>query len=552
MKFLARLAIVLVLLICVGQLIFSQPQIKKPLTGSISGKVTVKGKGLPGISVSLRAVNSPARTNTYRGTTDQEGKYRISNVPPGSYQIAPDTPVLVPTTESPMRILILGEGETADDIDFALVRGGVITGRITNSGGQPLIEQPITLLPVESNSIRPGSPAYAMGQRALTDDRGIYRVFGVPKGNYKVAVGQTGPGYMVHRSRITQTFYPSVTDPSKATAVEVTEGSEATNIDIVVETNNDDRTDRFAVSGRIIDGESELPIPNMRLSLQRLDDNQTQFMNVGSLSDSQGRFKIENLSPGKYAVLIPPSPAKEISTDLAPFEIVDKDVTGVLVKTVRTTSVSGVVVLENTDNKSARTQLDHLSVMAYVQSETSSFGQSSRVNLDGTFHVGGLRGGGTANFSIRSSNGEQPKGLTIARIEHDGILQPRGIEIKDGEQLTGVRLVVTYSSGSIRGVVKVINGELPPTARIAVWFSNSGSDSGRFQTPYSPPSLLIDSRGHFLAEGLAAGSYEVNATVLVPNARTRSAPVKQQVNVVDGTVTDVVLTVDLASQSKLP
>ena len=45
------------------------------------------------------------------------------------------------------KTLIITAGETVEGIDFTLARGGVITGRVIDSEGGPLIEEPITLLP---------------------------------------------------------------------------------------------------------------------------------------------------------------------------------------------------------------------------------------------------------------------------------------------------------------------------------------------------------------------------------------------------------------------
>lgn len=54
----------------------------------------------------------------------------------------------------------------------------------------------------------------------------------------------------------------------------------------------------------------------------------------------------------------------------------------------------------------------------------------------------------------------------------------------------------------------------------------------------------VDARGHFLVEGLAAGTYEVQVGLTVPNAR-ENVTSKQTVTVTDGAVTEVMVTLDL-------
>src|SRR6266496_1552330 len=92
MKSSARQTIVWVLLIFCTPL-YTQSQTgpaKKVTTSSISGKVTIKAKGAPGIIVVLRSADYRGQqTSRYKGTTDQDGKYLIINVPSGTYQVAP-------------------------------------------------------------------------------------------------------------------------------------------------------------------------------------------------------------------------------------------------------------------------------------------------------------------------------------------------------------------------------------------------------------------------------------------------------------------------------
>ena len=543
-----RQAIVWFLLIfCTPLYALSQtgPARKTP-GSSISGKVTIKGKGAPGIVVGLRIVNSNVQqTSLYKATTDQDGNYRIMNVPQGSYQVMPAAPAFVLPAEPGGKSVIIAESEAVEGIDFALTRGGVITGRATDSEGHPLIEEQITVLPVEANSQR-GGPVYIVAPRPTqTDDRGVYRVFGLSAGSYKVAVGQSQDGFFAgggsRRSQYKQTFHPAVTDPAKATIIEVTEGSEAANVDITVGRS----LDTFAVSGRIVDGLTGQPLPNVKFGLQRVTSEGSTFSSSGAASNSQGEFKLENVVPGKYSVLVLPRPGSELRADAVPFELIDQDVTGLLVKTSLGASVSGVIVLEGTDDKSVLARLNQMQLYAFVQSEgpANNFGMSVSVNQDGSFRVGGLQAG-SANFSL-SSRGRGPgRAFTIVRVERDGVVQLRGIEVKDGENVMGVRLIVNYGNGTIRGLVKVENGELPPTARFAVWFTRAGDDPTRSQR-LPGPSPQVDARGRFLVEGVIAGDYVVNASVYIPGSRNRTPTAKQQVNVVDGVVTEVTLTLDL-------
>src|SRR5688572_26142289 len=149
--------------------------------GAISGRVTIKDKPAPGVAVGLRKVVSGTFVDQFqKATTDQNGFYRIANVAPGTYDVMPSAPAFVVSdvgvNYSRAKNVIIGEDEEVDDINFSLVRGGVITGKITDADGNPVIQQQVNLYLVNSTTLQPMRPVYSP-QNAPTDDRGIYRFF---------------------------------------------------------------------------------------------------------------------------------------------------------------------------------------------------------------------------------------------------------------------------------------------------------------------------------------------------------------------------------------
>ena len=218
---------------CLGYYSAAQSQtkpIKKTLTGTVSGRVTIKGKGAPGVVVGLRTREfGPQFAPSIKASTDQDGHYRISDFPAGVYQVELIAPAWVisdmPAYGSRGNGLVITEGEAVDGIDFALLRGGVITGKVTDAEGRAVIEEFINFLPVDRINQR-GSAYFAGVQ---TDDRGIYRIFGLPAGRYKVAIGQSEDSFSRSveegRPSYKQTFHPDVSDPAKATVIDLAEGA---------------------------------------------------------------------------------------------------------------------------------------------------------------------------------------------------------------------------------------------------------------------------------------------------------------------------------------
>jgi hypothetical protein len=141
-----------------------------------------------------------------------------------------------------------------EGINFDLVPGGVITGRVSDSEGHPLIEERVSVMPMEERDQR-RPMFYGSGSGMTTDDRGVYRAFGLPAGRYKVSVGDPRFNTGNRRRATVQTFYPDVTDFAKAGVVEVKEGSEANKIDITI----GEAPQGYSVAGRVVDGESGTP-----------------------------------------------------------------------------------------------------------------------------------------------------------------------------------------------------------------------------------------------------------------------------------------------------
>ena len=514
----------------------SQTTTDKPATASITGKVTLKNKGVAGIVVVAHLQNiSNWQKSGHRGTTDQTGSYRITNLPAGVYIVTSHAPSLAREDEPVETSVVVNEGENVEDINFALVPGGVITGRITDADSKPLIEEHVLIIPVDATYI---------DERLLTsirtDDRGIYRAYGLRKGKYKVSVGQDTPFPGRTRQLYRQTFYPSVMDMAKATVIEVTEGSETTNVDIIVGR----PITTFKVSGRVLDTERGKPLANIRYGVyQQIGDSGGSSSFGSNVTNANGEFRLENVAPGKYAVFIVPDDGG-IREDSVSFEVVDRDITDLVIKPGKAASVSGVVTFESPE----QAKPDNLLINGWVEnSDRQHFGGgfSQPVNPDGSFKLSGLRKGSLRFGFTERRGGGNP--IHVVRVERDGVVQPGGLILKDGEQVTGVRLVVKYLTGGIRGEVKIEGDELLPNARLSVWLTrvdDSRADSSRADSLYlSGNSPQLDARRRFMLGGLAAGTYEVNVTVYVPGRPDAARLYKQQVTVTENAVSDVTIVI---------
>lgn len=130
------------------------------------------------------------------------------------------------------------------------------------------------------------------------------------------------------------------------------------------------------------------------------------------------------------------------------------------------------------------------------------------------------------------------------RTELEGVDQPEGIELTAGAHVTGVRLVFVYGTGKIRGEVRFEGGELPAGMVFALFYNAVGS------TSRSSYNIEVDARGHFLAEDVPPGTYELT---LKPGAGSPAfEPVMRTITVANGAETQVILVVNLAGKKVGP
>lgn len=527
--------------------------------GSITGRVvTSEGRPAAGLALALMPADFvPDRRAVARGETDSDGRFRLANVPAGRYRLQ----LLAPTHAAPEvsgnspfsagRLITVGAGEAIEDINLTVARGGVITGRITSADGRPIIGAQVRVIRPDKR----GPEAAAVNPFEFdTDDRGVYRVYGLPAGRYLVAVGEDRDSGMVTvgaaGGRYARTYHPAATDAAQARQIEVTAGGEATGVDITLA----EGPKSFQATGRIVDAETNQPVADVGFGHTAIVGDGREFGGFaadGSKTNQNGEFTIRNLVPGRYAAFVfqfggPPSNSYG---DPVRFEVADGDVSGLVIKLRRGGSVSGSAVVEGTSDRGVLAKLSTLTVYPNVtpiggktdELSMPSFGEN-KINPDGTFRVTGLRPG-RLTFNVWAF--PQPKGFTLLRVERGGVEVPReGIEIGAGEQISGIRLVIGYGTGVVRGQVSVTGGALPEGARLNVSAQRVGAATGGFG------GAEIDSRGRFSLEGLMPGEYELTVRASVRGAPGAPPPrfpsVKQTVSVLDSGEVSVSFVYDLS------
>src|SRR5262245_41260814 len=485
-------------------------------TAMVSGRVTLKGAPARGVTVILQTQNQNA-SNAPRARTDEDGRFQFTALPAGRYSVSATAPGYVSPDDTNIAIrgktLNLADGEKVENIDLEIKRGGVIAGKVTDSQGRPVIEERVNLSKVDVNnqlwnSFLFNSVNYDMYQ---TDDRGFYRIYGLPEGRYLVSVGYAeSPGSSTITSRrefYPRVFYPNVTSESGAKAIKVSEGSEAEDIDITVS----DPKQTHDVYGRVVDEGSGQPVAGVEVAIggvTREGRYTGGYAGNGARSGPNGEFSLFGVLPGRYALLVQPEERSGFVGAPVIFDITEGDATGLELRVRKGASISGVAVIEGTNDPKVLSKLSQVQVLASIRRTSlnappAPFGRRPfKVNADGGFRIEGLQAGMAMIMIIPP---QEMRGLTLGKIEHNGAPAPL-IEVNPGEHVIGVRLVLVYGSLTIRGEVKIVGGAVLAGQKFRAIASRVDQPMQDFH------GGDVDARGQFVIENLVPGEYEIRVT----------------------------------------
>jgi hypothetical protein len=190
--------------------------------GSITGRVTdTSGNGVSNCSVNLTSATGYFVAGTM---TDYNGYYTVNGVSTGSYKVQfyPYQQGLLNQyyggaldAKSAAVVTVTAPATTAN-IDMILVKGGSISGHVTDSSGNPIMYGNVLAYQVGSGTSFASTYCW----------NGNYSFAGLPPGSYKLQFASD--------SQYEQKFYNGKQDLASADTVTVTAGADTGNIDTVL------------------------------------------------------------------------------------------------------------------------------------------------------------------------------------------------------------------------------------------------------------------------------------------------------------------------------
>jgi hypothetical protein len=275
----------------------AQSKDAKQATGSISGVVTSDGRPAPDVLVLF--VKGPTgdleAPTVGRTRSDKEGRFVFRGLERGSYGVDAYSPgmfVIDQSSEEGAVAVSVTDGEEVKNVEISLVKGCTITGKLIDEHGNLIASQRICVFAkLPSGKF---DPVKTWETRVASDDRGVYRVFGLPPGAYAVGAGRV-PAEGVERMSpalwhaFDRRFHGGSSTPDDARLVEIANGAEAQGIDIVLKR----AADGYRIRGRVINSETNQPFPNVLVHIGEWPDGPFDGSELDTYAPENGEFVLK-------------------------------------------------------------------------------------------------------------------------------------------------------------------------------------------------------------------------------------------------------------------
>ncbi|HJU44717.1 MAG TPA: carboxypeptidase-like regulatory domain-containing protein [Vicinamibacterales bacterium] len=475
----------------------------------IKGQVLAGGAGTPVRRAQVRAMSMEGRGGGVT-STDAQGNYEIKDLAAGRYSISvvkggfanlyfgqrrpgdPGTPIE------------LADGQTADKVNFVLSRGGVISGTIVDDGGEPVSSTNVTAMRFQYVAgTRRLMPAGAEGSNDRTDDRGTFRLYGLPPGEYFISASNRnnqfmGPGMASsEQEAFAPTYYPGTANIGEATRVTVRASQEVTaNFALIVARMARVRGRALSSRGDPLGGGMAMLAPADPFSSGGFGMN---MMNAVVAAD--GAFEFANVPPGRYNLNIRPGGMPNENTEFAlmPLTIGNDDVDNVIVTTHVGAIARGVVMTDDGSAPSFRPEQVQIFPATIEPVMMGGGPNRNRVNEDFTFEMTGL----SDRRVFRGSIGGMNSGWFLTSVIFDGQeVIDTGIDFMPGRSYEGIQIVFSRKTTDLSGLVTDDRGKPVLDATVVVfpgnrdrWMSQSRyirtarpDTTGRYNIKNLPPA----------------------------------------------------------------
>lgn len=450
-----------------------------------------------------------------QGVTDGRGEFSFKNVPAGQYRVSVGFPGFTngfAGYDHRNAILVDVDGTSSVEVKIRAERAGAITGKITYPDGEPAIGAQINVF---RKSGKRWEHATIVSAGAQTDDRGIYRIYPLPPGEYTIGVIEQslvieerdgGTMQTTGNKSLNPYYYGGASSYSTAALIQVDSGREVNNINVTLA-----ERATYKVTGTIV--ARGAPMAGVHVLLQPYNDGlsgPTLMIPYGlsAQSNKDGQWSFSDVPDGNYSVELDQRGSRSAPDDESKktpglvgqqqlVTVTGADVSGVLISLTEGGRVSGSIVVEG-DKPLPRG--GRVSMQAVTGRMSQHYGRSSDdLWAKGQFLVDGVAAG--EHFLTVATWDKNYFVKSITWTDRDLLRQP--LKVTEGSEVKNVRIVLSRDVGTITARLVSAEDKKPMGGQ---WFILVPTDELRWARTDSFIFGYTDKQGALKATG-APGEY---------------------------------------------